>query len=174
MVTDLAEVYRLGTAKAEENVAFRRYLAAHHANDSPFQILATEIEQHIDCTQCANCCRHSIVEVNAAEIGAIARRVGITVEAAVQRYTVPDSGAPALRQLRSGDAGCIFLRGNLCEVYSARPRACRDFPNVSIGCHSLGARPSSLGRWAAMCPIIFNAIESYKHAVGFHGGPRAH
>ena len=29
MVTDLAEVFRLGTAKAEENLAFRRYLCAH-------------------------------------------------------------------------------------------------------------------------------------------------
>jgi hypothetical protein len=30
VVTDLAEVFRLGTAKAEENLAFRRYLCAHH------------------------------------------------------------------------------------------------------------------------------------------------
>ena len=40
MVTDLAEVFLLATAKAEENLAFRRYLCAHNYADKPFQILA--------------------------------------------------------------------------------------------------------------------------------------
>ena len=42
MVTDLAEVFRLGTAKAEENLGFRRYICAHHYADKPFQILASD------------------------------------------------------------------------------------------------------------------------------------
>jgi Fe-S-cluster containining protein len=63
--------------------------------------------------------------------------------------------------------GCIFLDGNLCMIYEARPKTCRDFPHVAVGTHSLGGRPSSLRRWAALCPIIFNALESYKHLTGF-------
>jgi len=53
----------------------------------------------------------------------------------------------------------------------ARPKTCRDFPHVAIGTHSLGSRPSSHGRWAALCPIIFNALESYKHLTGYHSRP---
>ena len=56
-------------------------------------------------------------------------------------------------------------------IYEARPKTCRDFPHVSVGTHSLGGRQSSLARWAALCPIIFNALESYKHRTSYH--PRA-
>ena len=33
------------------------------------------------------------------------------------------------------------------------------------------ARPSSLARWAALCPILYNALESYKHLTGYHPHP---
>lgn len=168
MVTDLDEVRRLGTAKAEENLSFRRDLSAHHADDRPFQILASEVQQHIDCTACANCCRYSVVSVNPREIEAIAGRLGVTPEAAARLYTVPDPDAPASRILRTSQSGCIFLDENLCQIYSARPKACRDFPHVAVGTHSLGARQSSLARWAALCPIIYNALEAYKHLTGYH------
>lgn len=168
MVTDLAEVFRLGTAKAKENVAFRRYLSAHHYPDKPFKILAAEVQQQVDCTACANCCRHSVVSVNDSEIENIASHIGTTSKEVSRLYTVPDPDAPALRILLNSDEGCVFLDGNLCMIYEARPNTCRDFPHVSVETHSLGGRPSSLVRWAALCPIIFNALESYKHRTGYH------
>jgi Fe-S-cluster containining protein len=171
VVTDLGEVFQLGTAKAKENLDFRRYLSARHSPDTPFQILASEIQQHIDCTTCANCCRYSIVSVNRAEIEAIASYLGVTPESAAHLYTVPDPDEHSALILRSSADGCIFLDCGLCTIYEARPKACRDFPHVAIGTHSLGSRPSSLGRWAALCPIIFNALESYKQLTGYHPKP---
>ena len=171
MVTDLVEVFRLGTAKTEENLAFRRYLCAQHYSEKPFQILASEVQQHMDCTSCANCCRHSVVSVNKSEIENIARHLGATPEAVTRLYTVPDPDAPASRTLLNSGEACVFLDGNLCMIYEARPKVCRDFPHVAIGTHSLGSRPSSLARWAALCPIIFNALESYKHLTGYHSHP---
>jgi uncharacterized protein len=168
VVTDVAEVFRLGTAKVKENLAFRRYLSAHHFTDTPFQILASEVQQHVDCTACANCCRHSVVSVNKSEIENIAAHLGTTSEAVARLYTIPDSDAPALRTLRNSQEGCVFLDGNLCMIYEARPETCRDFPHVAVGKHSLGGRPSSLARWAPLCPIIFNALERYKHLTGYH------
>ena len=167
VVTDLAEVFRLGTAKAEENLDFRRYLSAKHHADKTFQILASEVQKQVDCTACANCCRHSVVPVSKREIETIAEYLGATREAVTRLYTVADSDAPARRILRSSMEGCIFLDGNLCMIYEARPKTCRDFPHVAVGTHSLGGRSSSLGRWAALCPIIFNALENYKHLTGF-------
>jgi len=174
VVTDLAEVFRLGTAKVKENLAFRRYLSARRYSDKPFQILASEVQQHVDCTQCANCCRHSVVSVNKSEIENIARHIGTTSEEVGRLYTVPDPDAPALRILPNSREGCVFLDGNLCMIYEARPKACREFPHVSIGKHSLGSRPSSLARWAPLCPIIFNALEAYKHLTGYdrHAQPK--
>jgi uncharacterized protein len=168
VVTALAEVFRLGTAKVKENLAFRRYLSAHHYSDKPFQILASEVQQHVDCTACANCCRYSVVSVNKSEIENIARHIGTTSGAVARLYNVPDREAPALRILRNSGGGCVFLDGNLCTIYEARPKTCRDFPHVAVGKHSLGSRQSSLARWAPLCPIIFNALEEYKHLTGYH------
>ena len=53
-------------------------------------------------------------------------------------------------------------------IYAARPAACRDFPHLAPCTHSLGGRLSSLCRNAWFCPIIYNALESYKHLVGYH------
>lgn len=168
MVTDSAEVYRLGTSKAEENLAFRRHLAAHHVSEQTFQILASEVQKHIDCTACANCCRYSVVSVNQKDIERLAAQLGDTVEEVERLYTIPDPEAPALRILRNTREGCVFLEGNLCRVYEARPQACRDFPHVAAGVHSLGGRPSSHARWAPLCPIIYNALEEFKHLTGYH------
>jgi hypothetical protein len=55
-------------------------------------------------------------------------------------------------------------------IYAARPKTCRDFPHIRVGDHTLGARPSSLARWAALCPIIYNSLEAYKHVTGFPAG----
>jgi uncharacterized protein len=173
VVTDLAEVFRLGTAKVKENLTFRRYLSAHHCIDTPFQILASEVQQHVDCTACANCCRHSVVTVNKSEIESIARHIRATSDEVARLYTVPDPDAPAFRILRNSGEGCVFLDGNLCMIYEARPKSCRNFPHVAVGERSLGSRPSSLARWAALCPIIFNALEAYKHLTGFHRHSRS-
>lgn len=167
MVTDLAEVFRLGTEKAAENLAFRRYLAAHRRPSGPFQALATEVQRHVDCTACANCCKHSIVTVNAGEIAGIARRLGAAPEAVTNLYTEPDPEGGAGRILKSRAGGCVFLDGNLCVIYDARPQTCRDFPHVARGAHSLGSRRSSVDRWAALCPIVYNALEDYKRLLGF-------
>ena len=167
MVSDLADVFRLGTAKLKENLSFRRYLSRHHYTEKPFQILASQVQQHVDCTACANCCRHSVVSVNKSEIENIAGHMGTTSEAAARLYTVPDPDAPAFRILRNSGGGCVFLDGNLCMTYEARPKTCRDFPHVAVGKHSLGSRQSSLARWAPLCPIIFNALEEYKHLTGY-------
>jgi len=169
VVTDLSELFRLGIAKAEENTSFRRYLSTHHVPDTPFQILASEV-QHIDCTACANCCRHAEVAVSRTEIESIAKYLGTTPEGVAHHYTVPMPESRADRILRSSRNGCIFLDGSLCAIYEARPKACRGFPHVAVGTHSLGGRPSSVARWAALCPIIYNALERYKHITGYHPG----
>lgn len=170
MVTDLAEVFRLGTSKAKENLAFRRYVAARHVSDRHFQILASEVQREMDCTACANCCRHGVVPVSEAEIEEIAQLLGVTPQTVVHQYTAPDPDVAGARILLNLREGCVFLDGNNCMVYDARPKTCRDFPHVAIGTHSLGGRPASLARWAALCPIIYTALERHKHMVGF----RAH
>ena len=168
MLTDLAEIRRQAEAKESENLRFRRYLSAHHVGTEPFHIIAAEIQRHVDCTACANCCRYSIVTVSRADVEKIARHLGYSPEHVIAQYTEPDPDAPTMHILQSTKEGCVFLDGNLCTIYEARPKACREFPHVALGKRSLGGRVPSLWRWSSFCPIIYNAIEGYKHLVGYH------
>ena len=168
VVTDLVEIRRLGESKKAENLDFRRYITAHHHRVDQLQVLAEEIQQQIDCTACANCCRYSVVTVNRSEIENIALYLQMEPEEVNRQYMAPDPDARTTRVVRSTKDGCIFLDGNLCTIYEARPKACRDFPYVAHGNRSLGGRVSSLCKWASLCPIIYNALEGYKRLIGYH------
>jgi uncharacterized protein len=168
VIRGLVQIRQLGIAKEAENQEFRRYLSAHHHRIEPFRILAAQIQQQIDCTTCANCCRHSIVTVDEADIEAIAQHLKLDAKQVRGLYTLPDPDAPGGRILQSTQDGCIFLDRKLCLIYEARPKPCRDFPHISSARPSLGGRFSSLCRWASLCPIVYNALESYKQMVGYH------
>jgi Fe-S-cluster containining protein len=162
------EIRRLGLAKKDENLGFRRYLSAQRHLIEELQSLAAQIQSRIDCTACANCCRCSVVEVHCGDVDALARNFGVSFEEATRAYTCLDCEDPGTRILKNARGQCVFLCGNHCSVYPARPKTCRDFPHLSFGSHSLGSRISSLARWIPFCPIVYNAFESYKRAVGYH------
>jgi Fe-S-cluster containining protein len=90
-------------------------------------------------------------------------------EQVIKEYTVADREDQETI-LRQANGVCVFLDGNLCMVYEARPRACREFPYVASDQRSLGGRMSSVCNHASICPIIYNTLELYKHAVGYHRG----
>lgn len=166
MITDLAQIQRLAQEKEAENLAFRRYLRGHQRPKHEFSEVAAGVEEQIDCTQCANCCREMDVEVSTAEVTAIAAHLGMRVEDALRLYTRFDPHAQE-RTLAKKDGACVFLDGNLCMVYEARPRPCREFPHTHPPGVSLGSRMSSVCRHASVCPILYNALEAYKHRLGF-------
>jgi Fe-S-cluster containining protein len=171
VITDLKEVARLGAEKAGENLGFRRWRSAQRIPEREFQEIASGIATQIDCRACGNCCRNSVVPVSAAEIETIAAYAGATVEQVMQRYTEADPEDSSGRVLRGQGGGCVFLEGNDCLIYEARPRTCREFPHITPGVRSLGARQASHARWAALCPIIYNALEEEKRRRGYPPAP---
>jgi uncharacterized protein len=167
VISDLAEIRRRTESQEADNLDFRRHVKARHLPIGPFLILANEIETRTDCASCANCCRHTIVDVTAEDIFAIAGYLGMTVDQVTRMYTDPDEANPSGTVLRNRDDACVFLDGNLCIIYEARPIACRDFPHIGLHSRTVGGRLSSLWRRAAICPIVYNALEAYKKLVGY-------
>ena len=154
MITDLAEIRRLGIAKQVENLRFRRYLAAHHQRIEAFQKLAVEMQRQMDCTACANCCRYSIVNLDEHETAAIARHLGLPPAEVVRLYTEPDPESPRLRAVRSNQRRlCIYGWQSLHDIRSSPhslPRlSARQTGNAFFG--RAGSRHSAAGHPCALC-----------------------
>jgi uncharacterized protein len=167
VISDLAEIRRRTESNEAENLNFRRRVVAQHLPIGQFLILANDLAAHTDCTACANCCRHTIVDVSADDIDAIAGHLDMTVDQVTAMYTDPDERDPSSRVLRNRNDACVFLDSNLCIIYEARPAACRNFPHIGLRSRTVGGRLSSLCRRASVCPIIYNALEAYKKLVGY-------
>lgn len=168
MVTDPGDIRRLGDAKAAENLDFRRFAKAHHCPEERLHQIAEKVQREIDCTRCANCCHETVVAVSEEEIEAIAAYLGMTCDDIRRLYTMCDPDDSRRRLLLNVHDACTFLDGNLCMIYEARPKPCREFPHAVLRSRSLGGRMASLCRRASLCPIVYNTLESYKHEIGYH------
>jgi Fe-S-cluster containining protein len=68
---------------------------------------------------------------------------------------------------RDHKTGCIFLSGNECTVYDARPESCQKFPHVVRGNGSIASRMWELIDRACYCPIVYNSLEAFKEEMAF-------
>lgn len=167
MITDLVQIRQLAGNEECENLRFRRFLRHRHYGDELLHQIGRSVEEQIDCQACANCCRETRVNVSSKDIDSLAEYLNGSREQVIREYTALD---PESREiiLRQTENGCVFLDRNLCMVYEARPNVCREFPYLTGNARSLGGRMSSVCKHASICPIIYNTLEAYKHAVGYH------
>ncbi len=172
MLTDPAEIRRLAEQHAAEDVEFRRFVHNHHISDHPLRERVAGLLAGFDCRQCANCCRQTRVPVSEGEIGAIAADLKMESGRVRQFYTERGDTSDEIL-LKQVDGACVFLDGGICMVHGARPEPCGQFPAIALHADLLGNRMSSVCRQAAICPVVFQALEEFKHLVGFHPARRA-
>jgi uncharacterized protein len=165
MVTDLVQIRRMGENKREENLRFRRYLKSHVFVERQFRRAAEEIHDQIDCRQCAECCRVTEVELAERDVERLARFFRITEKAFLEQYTATGEDGELI--LRRTASGCVFLRGNECTVYEARPGNCERFPHLLRGSGSIVSRMWQFVDRATYCPIVYNWMETVKDLTKF-------
>ncbi|HEY3937852.1 MAG TPA: YkgJ family cysteine cluster protein [Bryobacteraceae bacterium] len=165
MITDLVQIKRFGEKQREENQRFRGWLKRHTFAERRFRGIAQEVEEAIDCTACANCCRVATTPITKRDAESLARFLGAKLEDFLRQYTVesPEEG----RILKRNQEGCIFLDGMVCSVYEARPQTCEQFPHLVKGNGSLLSRMWHMPDRAVYCPIVFNTLEQFKNETGF-------
>jgi Fe-S-cluster containining protein len=165
MITDLVQIRRLEQQQRGENSKFRAYLKSHRHSDRRLRRFGEQIEAEIDCTACANCCRVTEVGITDKDIEKLAKFVGTSELEFVDQFTALDgSGA---RILKRNEGGCVFLEGNLCSVYEARPVNCANFPHVVRGNGSISSRMWEFLDRVGYCPIVYNWMETVKEDIGF-------
>lgn len=165
VLTDLVQIKTLGEKKRVENERFRRYLKAHDHSDRILRRIGVGVEEQIDCTVCANCCRVATVRVSKRDIEHMAKALSLSVARFLAEYTTEseDEG----RILKRTAQGCVFLEGNLCGIYDHRPSNCDDFPHVVRGSGSIVSRMWEFVDRAVYCPIVYNSLEAFKAETGF-------
>jgi Fe-S-cluster containining protein len=166
MIQDLVQIRLLGEKKRRENERFRRHLKVHDHSDRRLRRIAEEVEEQIDCTQCANCCRVATTRVSERDVERLSRHLGTTPDQFLAQYTVVSEEEGRILRRIDGE-GCVFLEGNLCGVYDARPDICSRFPHVVRGNGSIASRMWQFIDRACYCPIVYNALEAFKEQTGF-------
>jgi Fe-S-cluster containining protein len=166
VITDLVQISRLGDKKRAENAKFRAHLKTHVFVERRLKKIAQEIEEAIDCRACANCCRVATTTVTGRDIESMARYLGLPAAKFIAEYTVESKDEGRVLK-RDKQTGCIFLDGNDCSIYEARPKTCADFPHLIRGAGSLESRMWPMADRATYCPIVYNTLESWKEEARF-------
>jgi Fe-S-cluster containining protein len=170
VITDLVQIKRLGEKKLKENEMFRRHMKAHYFPERQFRHVAEDIESNTDCRACANCCKVAETNISKRDIDRLAKFLGMTSNQFVEQYTTMSVQDEDEIILRRNEAGCIFLDGNDCTIYEARPDTCQNFPHLVRGNGSIQSRMWQMIDRATYCPIVYNSLEKYKEIVGFQMG----
>ena len=165
MITDLVQIKRAGEKQREENQRFRVWLKRHNFVERRFKAVAQQAEDAIDCTACANCCRVATTQVTDRDAERLSHYFHMKVSDFFREYTIETQEEG--RILKRNENGCIFLEGNLCSVYDARPNTCELFPHLVKGNGSLLSRMWHMPDRAVYCPIVFNTLEQFKLETGF-------
>src|SRR5947207_14886857 len=131
MLTDLIQIRRNGEKKLDENKRLRQHLKRHTFVERRLKHIAEEIEDQIDCLACANCCRVATTRITDRDVDKLVRFMGMSRAQFLSDYTVvsEDEG----RILKRTESGCVFLSGNECTVYEARPNTCEDLHHLVGG-----------------------------------------
>lgn len=165
VITDLVQIRRLGEKKRAENLRFRKYLKSHEWVERQFRHVAEQVQDAIDCRQCGECCRVTEVPLSERDVEHLAKFLGIKQKDFLDQYTATGEDRELI--LRRTERGCVFLDGNDCTVYEARPGNCERFPHLLRGAGSLESRMWALVDRATYCPIVYNWMERVKDLTKF-------
>jgi len=164
VITDLVQIRRLGENKRGENERLRQHMKRHNFIEKNLRRIAEDIEDAIDCTVCANCCREATVKLQERDVEHLSKFLRLSQSRFLSEYTEQAEEGLVLKR---NEGGCVFLDGNLCSVYEARPSTCVGFPHLMRGAGSLPSRMWQMVDRACYCPIVYNALEAFKVEVKF-------
>jgi Fe-S-cluster containining protein len=165
MTVDLVQIRRAGEKQREENQRFRAWLKRHSFVEKRLKRIAEDVEEVTDCTACANCCRVATTQISERDSARLAKYLGLSLHQFLCDFTqkTEEEG----RILKRNQHGCVFLEGNLCSVYEARPNTCELFPHLAKGNGSFLSRMWHMPDRAVYCPIVFNSLQAFKSETGF-------
>ena len=166
MITDLVQIKLLGEKKRGENERFRKHMKSFDHSDRILRRIAEGVEEQIDCLACGNCCRVATAKVTERDVERLSKHLRQKPARFLAEFT-EESAEEGVVLRRDKKTGCVFLSGNECTVYDARPESCQRFPHVVRGNGSIVSRMWELIDRACYCPIVYNSLEAFKDEMAF-------
>ena len=162
-IQDLSVIQNASAYNEEENDLFRIFLKQQNSAqvDKMVHILNSTISAQIDCTQCGNCCRSLMINVEPAEANNVAAYLQIPAADFKHAYIEESEQG----QMVINTIPCHFLKQNKCSIYAHRFNECREFPHL----HKPAFTSRLFGTFMhyGRCPIIFNVVEALKVDLSF-------
>lgn len=123
--------------------------------------LSASIAPKIACTECGNCCKSLMVNIDEDEANHLAAHLGQKRSEFDANYiSKGESGKMVINAIP-----CHFLKDNSCTVYSHRFAGCKEFPAFHVP--DFNKRLFTTFMHYDRCPIIFNVIEKLKIDTSF-------
>ncbi|MES2779819.1 MAG: YkgJ family cysteine cluster protein [Bacteroidota bacterium] len=156
---ELTELKDKALKKKRENKKFFDQLKKRPPKDldHQFQELHEEAFNHIDCLNCANCCKTTGPLFKQKDIERLASHLKMRPAQFVETYLrVDEDNDYVLKSLP-----CPFLGAdNYCSVYDYRPNACREYPHTNQRkMHTLFKETLNN---VPICPAVFEIVEKLK------------
>lgn len=162
-IQDLSVIQNASERNEEENDLFRIFLKQQDSEhvDEMVHSLNLTISTQIDCTQCGNCCRSLMINVEPDEAKNLAAYLDIPADEFKHAYIEESEQG----QMVINTIPCHFLKLNKCSIYAHRFNECREFPHL----HKPAFTSRLFGTFMhyGRCPIIFNVIEALKIEFSF-------
>lgn len=126
--------------------------------DHQFAEAHEEAFEHIDCLQCANCCRTMSPRVKQRDIRRISKKLKLSENAFIEKYLYLDEDGDYLMN----QAPCPFLNldDNKCMIYEDRPEACANFPHTNH--RKMHKHLNVAAHNYERCPAVYHVIEQLK------------
>lgn len=162
-ITDLHIIKQIAADKEVENDHFKVFLKQQNSEQVDLIVhqLNESITPQIDCTQCGNCCKSLMINVTPDETAALALHLKMEVAVVKEKFIeISEQGKMIINTIP-----CHFLGGTRCTIYENRFTECREFPHLHN--NNFTVRLFGIMMYYAMCPIIFNVVETLKEKLAF-------
>lgn len=161
--TNLEKIAAYANLHQSENDAFCDRL--REVDNSQLDALVTKLNNivtpKISCTECGNCCKSLMVNINEEEADNAAEYLKISRVEFDEKYIAKgESGAMIINSIP-----CHFLSDNKCSIYEKRFEGCKEFPALHLP--NFNKRLFTVFMHYDRCPIIFNVIETLKTSLEF-------